>query len=134
MPKDGTLLNPKQQLLLEHRKKNERWFETQWKRIGGPEYEPQLEFHPNRKWAFDFGFPNCVPPIAVEMDGGGHKMYWKVYRNDVEKMNAALFLGWQVFRITTDMVRSDDVQFLEMLKEYINDNTRLLSKGDIPGK
>jgi len=119
MPRDGNIANPKQQLLHEHRRKNERWFEARWKLIGGSEYESEFRFHKTRRWRFDAAWENIK--VALEVDGGGHKMYWKTYRNDVEKMNAALFLGWQVFRITTDMVRSDDVQFLENLKEYINE-------------
>lgn len=116
MPRDGSL-NPKAQLLHEHRRKNERWFVSRWKHIDGPQYEREFRFHKTRRWRFDFAWPELK--VACEVDGGGHKMYWKTYRNDVEKMNAALFLGWQVFRITTEMVRSDDVEFLENLKRYI---------------
>ena len=118
MPKDVGILDPRKQLLQEARKKNERWFSNRWKLIGGQKYKRELIFHPTRKWRFDFAFPELK--IAVEVDGGGHKMYWGTYRNDVEKMNAALFLGWQVFRVTTDMIRNDDVEFLERLKEYID--------------
>ena len=119
MPKDGTLLNPKQQLLLEHRKKNERWFETQWKLIGGPEYKREFRFSKERKWRFDFAFPKCNPPCAVEIDSASHKIYWNSYSRDVEKMNEALFLGWQVFRVTGQMIKKDDIEFLERLKSYI---------------
>ena len=117
MPKD--IIDPKKQILKEERRKNERWFETRWKLIDGQPYEAEFRFHPTRRWRADFAFIDAK--VLVEVDGGGHKMYWKVYRNDVEKMNAALFLGWQVFRVTTDMVRADDVYFLEKLKVYINE-------------
>ena len=117
MPHDASILNPKKILLQEARKKNERWFETQWKRIGGQKYKHDKRFHPTRMWRFDYQWSNIK--VALEVDGGGHKMYWSKYKNDVEKMNAALFLGWQVFRVTTDMIRNDDVEFLERLKEYI---------------
>jgi very-short-patch-repair endonuclease len=117
MPKDTT--DPKKQILREERRKNERWFETRWEQIGGQPYESQYRYHPTRKWRADYAWASVK--ILLEVDGGGHKMYWKVYRNDVEKMNAALFMGWQVFRVTTDMVRADDVYFLEKLKVYINE-------------
>jgi very-short-patch-repair endonuclease len=121
MPKD--ILDPKKQILREERRKNERWFESRWKLIGGQPYEAQYRYHPTRKWRADYTFPSVK--ILLECDGGGHKMYWKVYRNDVEKMNAALFLGWQVFRVTTDMVRADDVYFLQKLQAYIEEQKSL---------
>lgn len=127
MPKDTAILDPRKQLIAEQRKVNERWFETQWKRIGGQPYEREFIFHPVRRWRFDACWKTINGKdikIALEIDGGGHKMYWSKYRNDVEKMNAALFLGWQVFRVTTDMVRADDVGFLDELKTYMEDETR----------
>lgn len=119
MPKDTPMLDPKKEIKKAERKKNERWFETQWKRIGGQKYKHDKRFHPTRMWRFDYQWADIK--VALEVDGGGHKMYWSKYRNDVEKMNAALFLGWQVFRVTTDMVRKDDVYFLEKLKVYISE-------------
>ncbi|GAH64225.1 unnamed protein product, partial [marine sediment metagenome] len=95
MPKDTGILDSKKQIKKAERRKNELWFETRWKQIGGHDYESQYRYHPTRKWRADYAFPSVK--ILLEIDGGGHKMYWKVYRNDVEKMNAALFMGWQVF-------------------------------------
>lgn len=111
------VIDPKKHILAEERKKNERWFENRWKLIGGQPHEREFRFHKVRRWRFDACWKNVK--VALEIDGGGHKLYWAMYRRDVEKMNAALFLGWQVFRVTTDMVRADDVRFLEELKEYI---------------
>lgn len=131
MPKDTPILDPKKQIKKAERRKNEVWFETRWKQIDGQPYESEFRFHPRRKWRFDFAFPGCVPKIAVEIDPAAHKLYWNSYLRDVEKMNEALFLGWQVFRITGHMIRADDVYFLEKLKVYINENTKLLSKDSI---
>jgi very-short-patch-repair endonuclease len=115
-------IDPKKQILAEERKKNERWFETRWEQIEGQEYKYDKRFHPTRRWRFDYQWNDIK--VALEIDGGGHKIYWAMYRRDVEKMNAALFLGWQVFRVTTDMVRADDVGFLDELKTYMEDETR----------
>lgn len=119
MPRDASIADPKAQLLHEHRRKNERWFVSRWKHIDGPQHEREFRFSKERKWRFDFAFPNCDPPIAVEIDSAAHKIYWNSYTRDVEKMNAALFLGWQVFRVTGQMIKADDVGFLENLKKYI---------------
>lgn len=118
MPRDTGLLD-KTELMMEMRHVNERWFENRWKLIGGPEYQREVRFHKTRRWRFDYCWVNHKPKVALEVDGGGHKMYWSKYRNDVEKTNAAILMGWQVYRITTDMVRSDDVQALENLKTYL---------------
>ena len=119
MPKDTPIIDPKKQILAEERKKNERWFETRWEQIGGQKYKHDKRFHPTRRWRFDYQWSDIK--VALEIDGGGHKIYWAMYRRDVEKMNAALFLGWQVFRVTTDMVRADDIGFLEELKMYMDE-------------
>jgi hypothetical protein len=59
-------------------------------------------FHPTRKWRFDFAFP--IVKLAIEVDGrgrdnelGGHQTVTGV-RNDHEKQNAAIALGWKVMR------------------------------------
>ena len=119
MPRDAKLLDPKSLLLSEHRKKNERWFEARWRLIDGPKYEAEYRFHETRRWRFDFSWPEIK--VAVEIDSAAHKLYWNSYTRDVEKMNEALFLGWQVFRFTGQMIKKDDVEFLENLKEYVNE-------------
>lgn len=127
MPRDASMLNPKSELLLELRRVNERWFENRWRQINGPEYVKEFQFSKERKWRFDACWKDVM--VALEIDGGGHKMFWSKYRNDIEKQNAAHFLGWQVFRITTDMVRKDDVEFLENLKIYLLKRTEQEGKG-----
>lgn len=71
-----------------------------WKTFGYPDPVTEFRFHPERKWRFDFAWPDAK--IAVEIEGGifiggGHsRPKWIV--KDMEKYNAATLLGWKVFR------------------------------------
>ena len=84
--------------------------------IGGPDWvaelpEPirQFQFHPVRKWPFDFAWP--AYRVAVECDGGiyaGLKSHsgGAAIHKDHEKRNAAAELGWRVLVFTsTHLVR-----------------------------
>jgi very-short-patch-repair endonuclease len=124
MPKDTPILDPKKELKKAERQKNENWFVNRWKLIGGQKYKREFRFHPRRKWRFDFAIPEVK--VAVEIDPAAHKLYWNSYLRDVKKMNEALFLGWQVFRITGQMIKADDVYFLEKLKLYIDEKQKAI--------
>jgi very-short-patch-repair endonuclease len=88
------------------------------------EIENELEFHLKafgikgwvreyrflieRKWRFDFAFPEIK--LAVEVDGGqwikgGHNTGTGKQR-DCDKDEAALLDGWIVYRVTPSMVKS----------------------------
>ena len=64
----------------------------------------EFQFHPARRWRFDYAFPFLM--IAVEVDGGvwtgGRHINPAGYINDMEKLNTAASMGWLVLRITTD--------------------------------
>lgn len=68
--------------------------------------EREFRFHPQRKWRFDFAWPDRK--IAVEVDGGtwvgGRHVQGAGFENDCRKMNAAALLGWRVLRFTSNMV------------------------------
>jgi very-short-patch-repair endonuclease len=71
-----------------------------WKNFGYPEPVPEFKFHPNRRWRFDFAWPDKM--IAVEVEGGifiggGHSRP-KFIVKDMEKYNHAALLGWTVYR------------------------------------
>ena len=70
----------------------------------------ELQFHPDRKWRFDFAFPD--EKLAVEIEGGlfvggGHSR-GKGYESNLEKYNQAVLMGWRVLRYSTDMVMRGD--------------------------
>ena len=70
---------------------------------GVPLPEREHTFHPDRKWRFDFAFPQIK--LAVEINGGGftgggHNR--GVHQaSDFEKLNEAQRLGWIVVQFGT---------------------------------
>lgn len=75
-----------------------------------PAPEAEHQFHPTRKWRFDWAWPELK--VAVEYQGGtfqdrrtGHSTV-KGLSNDYEKLTEAALLGWRVILITSGTVRS----------------------------
>ena len=91
----------------------EEVFANQLKRLQLPEPVRGHRFHLGRKWEFDFAWPDKM--IAVELEGGtwsgGRHVRGKGYENDCRKYNAAVELGWRLFRYTTKMVEDGDAVF-----------------------
>lgn len=77
-----------------------------WKAYGLPEPIEEYQFHPPRRWRFDFAW--IERKIACEIEGGtwirGRHSRPAGYAADCEKYNQATLDGWRVFRFTTDMV------------------------------
>ena len=78
-------------------------------RAGGYEApEPEYQFHPTRKWRFDFAFP--AAKVAVEYEGttggkGGRHQRREGYAEDAVKYTEAALLGWKVIRVTSSTVK-----------------------------
>lgn len=68
----------------------------------------EYQFHPTRRWKFDFAWMSV--PLAVEVDGGTHTSgrhtRGKGYAEDCVKLNEALLLGWRVLRFTSEQVKN----------------------------
>lgn len=66
------------------------------------------EFHPKRKWRFDFAFQ--VERVAIEVDGGvhtgGRHTRGDGFEADCEKMSTAAVYGWRVLRVTAKTIKS----------------------------
>lgn len=64
--------------------------------------QEEFKFHPERKWRFDW----CIEPLKVAFEYEGiyskqsRHTNQKGYSRDTEKYNAAVALGWKVFRYT----------------------------------
>jgi hypothetical protein len=107
--------------------------------LEGIEPVPEYRFHPTRRWRFDFAFPDlklaieiqgmgrtapafchkckkaCVCPRCKKMTvvhhAGGHQTP-KGMRNDCDKHNAAILMGWRILVFATsdyDPVRWVDI-------------------------
>ena len=70
--------------------------------LGDAEPEREYRFYSERKWAFDFAFPDQL--VAVEIEGRGRHQTVTGFRGDCDKYNKAASLGWSVYRFpATDM-------------------------------
>lgn len=72
----------------------------------GIPFVQEYQFHPVRKWRFDYYFPSLN--IAFEYDGltrGGHTGVMGVVR-DSEKINEAQMMGINVYRVNTKTVHN----------------------------
>ena len=109
--------------------KYEREFATRFAQLGTdlPPYIEEYQFS-DRKFRFDFAWPEPQHKVAVEVDGGNNLVVYsrKLKRHvavgrhtkmkDYEKLNLATSLGWRVLRITPEMLRKDPLGVMETLK------------------
>jgi very-short-patch-repair endonuclease len=69
-------------------------------------FAPEYRFHPERKWRFDFAWPDIM--LAVEIEGGiwagGRHVRGQGFEDDLVKYNEAAKLGWIVLRYSTKQV------------------------------
>jgi len=105
-------------------------FLTLWGRIDGPELVEELEFHPDRKWRYDFAHPASM--VAVEIEGG----IWDQSRHtrpagfikDCEKYNAGTKLGWFIFRLPGFLITEEALlEIKELICQPNMQNTPPLS-------
>lgn len=86
----------------------EQSLKAQITRLQLPEPTLEYRFHPERRWRFDFAWPEYM--LAVEVEGGtwtnGRHSRGSGFADDAEKYNEAVMLGWRVLRFTADQVRS----------------------------
>lgn len=84
-----------------------------YREMGLPKPELEYKFHPDRRWRFDFAWPdvgtNISIPLksfsllALEVDGGiwirgGHNRGAQM-KKDWEKRNEAAALGWRIIYV-----------------------------------
>lgn len=66
----------------------------------------EFQFHPIRKWRFDYAIPSRK--VALEVEGGawtgGRHTRAQGFINDMEKYNTAALMGWRVLRVTPEQL------------------------------
>ena len=75
---------------------------------GLPSPVQEHKFHPERKWRFDYAYPD--KKVAIEIDGGtwnnGAHVRPIHYQSDCEKFNEAAILGWRVLKFIPQELNS----------------------------
>lgn len=88
-------------------KKRQALFDKVCERHGLPIPDHEYQFHPDRKWRFDFLFEGW---LAVEKVGGvwqqGHHSRGQSQIDDMEKFNEAVILGYAVLQFTPEQLES----------------------------
>ena len=78
----------------------------------GVPFEEEYRFDPERKWRFDFAYPQWK--IGIEVEGGtwtgGRHTRGSGYEKDCEKYNTAAMRGWMVYRFTGKMLQSGEFE------------------------
>lgn len=80
-----------------------------------PDFVSEHQFHPDRKWRFDFAF--LEERVALEIEGGiwtggGHSRGSGV-KKDMEKYSEAAALGWRIVRCQPrDLLTLETVKIL----------------------
>ena len=86
----------------------------------GIEVVKEFQFHPTRKWRFDYAVPSRK--VALEVEGGawtgGRHTRAQGFIADMEKYNTAALFGWRVLRVIPDDLLSGST--LQLLRAACN--------------
>jgi very-short-patch-repair endonuclease len=89
--------------------------------VGFPEFETEYKFDSERRWRFDFAFPQSQYRVAVEAEGGiwsrGRHVRPKGFIADAEKYNRAAVDGWAVLRFTEKEIKDNSA--LDVIEEAL---------------
>ena len=87
----------------------------------------EFRFHPSRRWRFDFAFPSRK--VAIEIDGRGRHQSVVGVRNDCEKANTAIKLGWKVLHLPTSDIRAKGKDGEPLVEKFIDLLIEVLTQG-----
>lgn len=90
-------------------------------------------FHPDRKWRFDFAWPNyryndgrleMIGGLAVEIDGGQWAPRGGRHSSDGdrEKLNQAAMMGWRILRFSPKAIDQEGCRCVEMVVKALEMN------------
>ena len=90
-----------------------------WRQSGLPSAHGEFQFHPGRRWRFDFAFPDAM--VAVEVQGGiwtrGRHTRGKALKAEWEKLNTAAIMGWRILYCEPSAVCS--MAFIEQVRRAL---------------
>ena len=76
----------------------------------------QHYFHPERRWRFDFAWPEHKLAVEIQGFGSGHNSYTGM-SSDYEKHNEALRLGWRIlYFMSHDLFPPNSIQTLSIVR------------------
>lgn len=93
---------------------------------GHRDYFMEYKFHPDRKWRFDFCWPQEEVMLGVEVEGGvwtkGRHTRGSGFIADCEKYNAAEVMGYHVIRVCGDHVKNG--MALHWIENYLRQKAK----------
>jgi hypothetical protein len=110
----GSALTPAGRIVAKHFKKKSQeknWISETllaWCNARLLPLQEEYKFHPDRKWRFDW----CIEPLKLAFEYEGiysdksRHTNQKGYSRDTQKYNAAIALGWRVFRYTASTYKN----------------------------
>lgn len=104
----------------------EDYFEIQLQQAGVPTFEREYKFLKNRRFRFDFAWPNIK--FAVEIDGNVYQKSRHTtgagFSKDCEKFALASIEGYRVIRTTTGQVSKGEA--LDWVKQYFEKQENII--------
>ena len=94
-------------------------FEQLWAVIDGPAYVTELQVVEDRKFRFDYAWPEEW--VALELQGGiylagkGGHVAPKRFQNDCDKFNRAVCAGWRPCKLATGQVTPENLLLIKNL-------------------
>lgn len=99
-------------------------FEAVLEELSSSPLEREYQFHPERKFRFDYAWPEKKIALEVEgglwRKGGGAHSHPKGILRDIEKYNLATTLGWRVIRVTSHKPEKIDGWLVGWLDKELN--------------
>lgn len=77
----------------------------------------EYQFTPDRRWRFDFAWPEVK--LALEVEGRGRHQTPAGERADCVKYNTAVSLGWRVLRYPASSIQSRTAQVVDEVASII---------------